>query len=109
MHRECDITVVDFSDDRCEHYELGNADLDDFLAIPQEAWVQCRWISVNGLSWDVIKALGKHKKLHRLAIEDLMNTRSRTKADWYAGQAYRMPSTELPTSCAYADMYMQCF
>jgi hypothetical protein len=26
--------------------------------------------------------LGQHKKLHRLAIEDLTNTNNRTKADW---------------------------
>ncbi len=48
----------------------------------------CRWISVNGLSWDVIKLLGNHKNLHRLAIEDLTNQKNRTKADWYSDHTY---------------------
>lgn len=45
-------------------------------------WAKCRWINVNGLSWDVIQAIAKYKKLHRLALEDLVNTKNRTKADW---------------------------
>ena len=38
---------------------------------------------VNGLSWDVVRLLGEKQKLHSLAIEDLLHTRNRTKADWY--------------------------
>lgn len=38
---------------------------------------------VNGLSWDVVRLLGEKQKLHGLAIEDLLHTRNRTKADWY--------------------------
>lgn len=60
----------------------------EFLEKPQDSWIKCRWISVNGLSWDVIQALGKYKKLHRLAVEDLMNTNNRTKADWYSDHTY---------------------
>jgi len=63
-------------------HDFGNEELIAFLDKKQEDWIQCRWINVNGLSWDVISALGKHKKLHRLAIEDLINTTNRTKADW---------------------------
>jgi hypothetical protein len=79
---ECQITVVDFSVDNINVEELDNQGLIEFLKTPQPDWVQCRWINVNGLSWDVIRALGQHKQLHRLAIEDLMNTGSRAKADW---------------------------
>jgi Mg2+ and Co2+ transporter CorA len=87
-HAECQITVVDFSMDKLNVEELDNNGLIEFLKIPQPDWVQCRWINVNGLSWDVIKAIGQHKKLHRLAVEDLMNTRSRAKADWYQNHAF---------------------
>jgi hypothetical protein len=41
------------------------------------------YLSVNGLSWDVVRLLGETQKLHTLAIEDLLHTRNRTKADWY--------------------------
>ncbi|KAI8931864.1 hypothetical protein NX059_010769 [Plenodomus lindquistii] len=88
LHAQCQITVVDFSGERVESYELDNETLEDFLSHPQDDWVSCRWINVNGLSWDVIKSLGNHKKLHSLAIEDLMSTSSRTKVDWYSDQAF---------------------
>ncbi|CAI9635588.1 unnamed protein product [Alternaria burnsii] len=77
------ITAVDFSADRIEKYELNNEMLRKFLEKPREDWVTCRWINVNGLSWDVVRLLGAKQKLHSLAIEDLLHTRNRTKADWY--------------------------
>lgn len=89
LHQQCDITVVDFSEEKVECHALDNTDLGDFLRQNKDDWVACRWINVNGLSWDVIRELGNHKGLHRLAIEDLMNTHNgRTKADWYSDQAY---------------------
>jgi Mg2+ and Co2+ transporter CorA len=98
------ITAVDFSKDRIEKYELTNETLEEFLAKPREDWATCRWINgkllsytvwfivdadfvffsvVNGLNWDVVRLLGEKQKLHSLAIEDLLHTRNRTKADWY--------------------------
>lgn len=88
VREDCTITVVDFSDDFMKQYALNNESLEEFLERPREEWATCRWISVNGLSWDVIKLLGNEKNLHRLAIEDLMNTRGRTKADWYSDHAF---------------------
>ena len=88
IHEECDIRVVDFSQEDMKSYHLTNATLGPFLQRPRAPWVDCRWINVNGLSWDVIEILGKDKNLHRLAIEDLMNTRNRTKADWYSDHTY---------------------
>jgi hypothetical protein len=88
LHSHCQITVVDFSDERVECYELDNDSLEDFLNVPKEDWVACRWVNVNGLSWDVIRMLGNHKQLHRLAIEDLMSEKGRTKVDWYSDQAF---------------------
>lgn len=88
LQRECEITVVDFSQHEMRQYELENDTLEQFLAQEREPWVQCRWINVNGLSWDVIKTLGNHKRLHRLAIEDVVHTTNRTKADWYSDHAF---------------------
>lgn len=51
-------------------------------------WASCRRINVNGLIQDVIRKPGDNKKLHRLAIEDLINSRNRTKADWYSDHTY---------------------
>ncbi|KAH8427203.1 putative CorA family metal ion transporter [Aspergillus melleus] len=88
LHRRCEIIVVDFSQHEMRQYELDNDTLGPFLAREREPWVQCRWINVNGLSWDVIRLLGNQKGLHRLAIEDLINTTNRTKVDWYSDHAY---------------------
>jgi hypothetical protein len=46
--------------------------------------------TVNGLSWDVVRLLGAKQKLHSLAIEDLLHTRNRTKADWYPEHVFGM-------------------
>ncbi|KAF1957714.1 hypothetical protein CC80DRAFT_469642 [Byssothecium circinans] len=88
LHAECSITAVDFAEERVEVAYMDNESLGDFLAKPKDEWVKCRWISVNGLSYDVIQKLGNYKNLHNLAVEDLMNTRGRTKADWYSDQAF---------------------
>ena len=88
LHEACDITVVDFCQEEMRMYHYENDTLAAFLDTPRPEWVHCRWISVNGLSWDVIKMLGKDKHLHRLAIEDMMNPRNRTKADWYSDHTY---------------------
>ncbi|KAK9775044.1 putative Magnesium transport protein CorA [Seiridium cardinale] len=88
LHAECQITIVDFSQDDLEIHEMGNDQLIDFVTKPQAEWVKCRWINVNGLSWDVIQALGNYKSLHSLAVEDIMNTRNRTKVDWYQHHAF---------------------
>ena len=83
LNTHCEITIVDFSQDNMEMHEIDNDELQDFLSKPKGEWVTCRWININGLSWDVIRILGNHKDLHRLAVEDLMNTRNRSKVDWY--------------------------
>lgn len=88
LKEDCIITVVDFSDEFMEQHTLDNSSLKEFLDEPRPDWVACRWISVNGLSWDVIKTLGNYRNLHRLAVEDMMNTRGRTKADWYSDHAF---------------------
>ncbi|KAI3397004.1 hypothetical protein diail_11331 [Diaporthe ilicicola] len=84
----CEIAVVDFSHDDIHVTRLDNDRLGPFLEEPQPSWAKCRWININGLSWDVVSTLGQHKQLHKLSIEDLLNTRNRTKTDWYANHAF---------------------
>ena len=91
LHTDCQITVVDFGQQDMEVRELDNSQLADFLAETKDEGLTCRWINVNGLSWDVISLLGKEKKFHRLAIEDMLHSRNRTKADWYSDHTYSEP------------------
>jgi Mg2+ and Co2+ transporter CorA len=84
LNSECHITVIDYSKDRIETQHLDNGSLTKWIETDGKIadWAKCRWINVDGLSWDVIQALGTYKNLHKLAIEDLVNTENRTKADW---------------------------
>lgn len=86
----CDITVVDFSQNDIDVKSFHNDNFEAFLKEPQPEWAKCRWINVNGLSWDVISILGKHKRLHKLSLEDIMDNRgrSRAKTDWYSNHAF---------------------
>ncbi|KAL8759915.1 MAG: hypothetical protein Q9184_003475 [Pyrenodesmia sp. 2 TL-2023] len=88
LFEECEILVVDFSMEFIDLHRLNNQSLESFMEDPRPDWAACRWINVNGLSWDVIKLLGNDKGLHRLAIEDMMNLKNRTKADWYSDHTY---------------------
>lgn len=88
LKESCEITVVDFSQEHMEVQYLDNDSLEEFLEGPKPANTNCRWISVNGLSWDVISLLGRTKGFHRLAIEDMLNRHNRTKADWYSDHTY---------------------
>lgn len=83
----CDIQIVDFSEANISVRKADNESLKDLLDEPKPDDSKCRWINVNGLSWDVIKFIGNRYRLHRLAIEDLIHTHSRTKVDWYSDQA----------------------
>ncbi|KAK3625771.1 hypothetical protein LTR56_019399 [Elasticomyces elasticus] len=88
LKADCQIHITDFSDCDINHMQANNESLPSLLEQPRPDDLPCRWISVNGLSWDVIKALGNKYSLHRLAIEDLIHTHTRTKVDWYADHAF---------------------
>ncbi|KAJ9604253.1 hypothetical protein H2200_011087 [Cladophialophora chaetospira] len=88
LNQRCEITVVDFSNQAVSTTDLDNDNIEEFLQKGPPDWSDVRWINVNGLSWDVIRVLGNHKGLHRLAIEDLIHTKNRTKVDWYSDHTY---------------------
>ncbi|TKA23199.1 hypothetical protein B0A50_07592 [Salinomyces thailandicus] len=88
LQTNCDINIFDISLDEVRHTKAINSTLPSVLAEERDLELPCRWISVNGLSWDVIKCLGNKYSLHRLAIEDLLHPSTRTKVDWYADHAF---------------------
>lgn len=88
LKARCEISIIDFAEANFSHWTANNETLSDLLERSQPRDTTCRWICVNGLSWDVIKCLSNKHRLHRLAIEDLIHTHSRTKVDWYKDQAF---------------------
>jgi Mg2+ and Co2+ transporter CorA len=85
---ESQVTLVDFSEEKIMKKDMYNDEFLEFMKEPRPDWATCRWINVNGLSWDVIRCIGKRYNLHRLAIEDLVHARGRAKADWYPNHVY---------------------
>ncbi|UPT75267.1 MAG: magnesium/cobalt transporter CorA [Elusimicrobiota bacterium] len=78
------VTVIDWSADQVEMH--GVLDFDAFIASHRPAWSTVRWINVDGLTDPrAIDALAKKYELHPLAVEDLLNTATRPKADAYGG------------------------
>ncbi|KAL6745645.1 hypothetical protein V8C86DRAFT_3150920 [Haematococcus lacustris] len=75
---------VDFSADRLSVRDgLTNSDLITFLDKERPQWSRVRWINIDGMSWDVIKALALKFDLHPLAVEDVIHIPQRIKADFY--------------------------
>lgn len=78
------VTVIDWSAEQVEMH--GVLDFDAFLASHRPAWSAVRWINVDGITdLRAIDALAKKYELHPLAVEDLLNTTTRPKADAYGG------------------------
>jgi Mg2+ and Co2+ transporter CorA len=88
LKAESQVTLVDFSEDKIIKKDMYNDEFLEFMENPRPEWATCRWINVNGLSWDVIRCIGNRYKLHRLAIEDLIHARGRAKVDWYPNHVY---------------------
>jgi len=80
------VTVIDYGPEQSEMH--GVLDFDAFIATHRPAWSAVRWINIDGLSDPkAVEALAKKYELHPLAVEDLLNTSTRPKADAYPGDA----------------------
>lgn len=76
------ITCFDYCKDRAEVRRID--DLDAFLAAHRPDWTSVRWINVDGTrDSTAVKALATKYGLHPLAVEDLMQTGQRPKAETY--------------------------
>ncbi|KAI5370754.1 Putative Mg2+ transporter protein, CorA-like/Zinc transport protein ZntB [Septoria linicola] len=83
------IKIIDYSQKQLEERDVNSADLESFLRDqPKPDWATVRWIFVNGLDFSVVKCLGNSKELHPLAIEDVMDTHTTTKVDWYEDHCF---------------------
>jgi magnesium transporter len=78
------VTCVDYSPTQVEIQDV--ADIDDFLARHRPSWSHVRWIDVVGLSqMDVIRSIAVKYQLHPLAVEDVLHTVERPKAEDFPG------------------------
>lgn len=87
--QDSEIKVIDYSNAKIEQHDLANESFQPFLATqPKPDWAACRWIYINGLSWDAVRSLSNHMGFHRLVIEDVLDTTTPTKVDWYNGYCF---------------------
>ena len=86
---QSDIKIVDYSDKRVMEHDLSSSSLESFLKEQAKPdWAACRWIYVNGLNQDVMRCLGNQQGLHRLSLEDVLDTNTPTKVDWYDSHCF---------------------
>ncbi|KAK5170467.1 uncharacterized protein LTR77_005055 [Saxophila tyrrhenica] len=86
---ESQVKIIDFSKERLAEQDVATSSLQTVLSEqPKPDWAACRWIYVNGLNRNVVRLIGDHKKLHRLSLEDVMDTNTPTKVDWYDNHCF---------------------
>jgi magnesium transporter len=74
------VRCIDYAPDQVEAQDVS--DIDDFLAHHRPSWSRVRWIDVVGLEqMDVIQAIAVKYQLHPLAVEDVLHTVERPKAE----------------------------
>lgn len=79
---ESEIRIIDYSDKQIIQHEPTKDSLESFLQSNEKPdWAACRWIYVNGLDWRTVSCLARRKGLHRLALEDVLDTSTPTKVD----------------------------
>ncbi|KAK9473060.1 uncharacterized protein V1510DRAFT_393555 [Dipodascopsis tothii] len=82
------VTIVDYNASRYRIVtKIDKHSIHDFIKDRQD-WATVRWINVNGLSWDVLRAISEYYNLHPLAVEDMVDIPKRTKADHYKNQTF---------------------
>lgn len=83
------ITILDYSSKNTFRHEVDPASFNAFLNDnPKPDWASCRWIYVNGIDQNILRSLGSNFNLHRLALEDVLESRGPVKADWYDGHLF---------------------
>lgn len=76
------VTCIDYAADQVQAQAV--TDIRDFIARHRPDWSRVRWINVEGLTqMDVIRAFAEKYQLHPLAIEDVLHTVQRPKAEDY--------------------------
>jgi len=78
-----DITVIDFTADHVETLRYSSNEIRDLLSKEPAQKASCRWICMDGINQDSIVALAKAKKIHPLAVEDILSHHERTKVDFF--------------------------
>lgn len=112
---DSDIRIVDYSDKDVQQHTVSTANLKSFLENNEKpTWASCRWIYANGLNEEVVKTIGHAKGLHRLAIEDVLDTTTSAKVYWYESHCFmELPMQKLvhrqqnDRTAAQADVVLQ--
>ncbi|KAK9465961.1 hypothetical protein V1512DRAFT_209473, partial [Lipomyces arxii] len=82
------VTIVDYNEDRYRVVsKIDKHSIQEYLN-DEQPWASTRWINVNGLSWEVVRAIAAFYNLHPLAVEDMVDIPKRAKADHYKNQTF---------------------
>ncbi|KAI8815013.1 hypothetical protein BJ742DRAFT_765406 [Cladochytrium replicatum] len=80
---EVKVTVKDYDEGHSTTTILNNSNFEKFINEPRPSFSKVRWINIQGVDFEVMRALTLRYGLHPLAIEDVFHTPARIKADFY--------------------------
>eukprot|EP00834_Sanchytrium_tribonematis_P000177 NODE_4_length_77007_cov_1.156642.p17 type:complete len:437 gc:universal NODE_4_length_77007_cov_1.156642:5720-7030(+) len=83
IHTSCEITIFDYDKESILLTHCDNDNISSFLKNHPKDPASCRWLHVDGISYDIIKLLGVQYDLHPLALEDIIHINQRIKVDKY--------------------------
>src|SRR5690606_2993069 len=84
------VSCIDYS--VAQFRAVSIIDIEDFLIHHRPEWSKVRWINVDGLTdMNVIMAIADKYQLHPLAIEDMIHTGTRPKAEPYPAEPGNPP------------------
>ncbi|KAJ1536050.1 hypothetical protein HK096_000916 [Nowakowskiella sp. JEL0078] len=82
------ILVSDYDSINVETKSVAKSDFADFLKIPRSSFSNVRWISIQGLDFDVMKSLNCVHHIHPLVLEDIYHDSLRVKTDFHDSHIY---------------------
>jgi len=82
------IRVIDYAPEQLEEYVVDVEDFEGFLARERPAWVQVRWLDLDGLHPWVVERIRSAYDLHTLAAEDVLHVPQRPGIDTYGGHIF---------------------
>ncbi|KZT56116.1 hypothetical protein CALCODRAFT_436239 [Calocera cornea HHB12733] len=94
IHQECKIEICDYSSVNVRFTPLTNTRLEEFLnghGHDRPPWAKVRWITVGGISWDVVRTLALRYDLHPLATEDVLRcgeNGNRSKGEYFRNHLF---------------------
>lgn len=84
------VSCIDYCEEQFRYIDV--LDIEEFIHQHRPPWSQVRWINVDGLSdTQVLSSIVEKYELHPLSVEDMLRPGTRSKVEFYPGDATHLP------------------